>query len=1163
VTRTGLLLAACLLLAAVAAHAQEPTAGPAAPGAVPARPPAEEYLTPGRNWGRELRGGEAHSYLLWLEAGQYVRAVVEQKGVDVAVRVYAPSGAKLAEVDSPNGAQGPEPAELIAETTGEYRVEVSALDGKAAAGRYEIRVEELRQATQQDRARTDAERVIAEAEQLRVRGTDEALREALGKYNEALPLLRSLKETGREAHVLVQVGWVFRRLGESAKSLEYYHRALPLWRALGEVGEESNTLSNIAVAFVSAGDGQKALEYYHQALALWRAAGNVKEEGYTLHNIGVVHWQLGDSQKALEYFNQALPLRRAAGDRPGEALTLLGIATTHESLGRLHEALEYYNIALTLLEAVGDPRGEATALTSIGSTYLKLGESQKAFGYYGRALTLIRAVGDRRQEASTLSSIGAAYWQPLGDSQKALEYLNQALSLWRAAAGGSGAVPSLRSGEASTLQRLGAIHGAEGDARRALEYLEQALSLARAIGNQQQEAYDLDTIGIVYGSLLGDPRKALELYEQALTLRRATGDRMGEAITLSHIGAAHHLSGRLEEAARYLRQALALHREVGDRNGEAETLKQAAGVERDLGHLGEAREQIEAALGIHEGARSQLYSQQLRATLTASRQDYYETYIDVLMRLHRERPAAGYDAEALRASERARARGLLEILTESRADIRQGVDAGLLERERSTRQRLSFTAERLTRLLGERHAPEQEAELRGEVESLLAEYQEVEARIREVSPRYAALTQPRPLGAPEIRRLLDKDTLLLEYSLGEERSYLWVLSSDGLQSFVLPRRAAVEEQARKVYELLAARNKSIDFEEADRRRERVAEADAEYPAAAGALSQMILAPAAALLKGKRLLVVGDGVLQYLPFAALPLPEAAARGPQAGGFVPLIAGHEVVSLPSASALTELRKETAARRPAPKAVAVLADPVFESRDGRVKANNTQTGSARPDDTGVENSLLRSVIDISQPDENRHYTFPRLPYTRREAEAIVALVPAGQSEKAVDFDASRAAATDPRLAEYRYVHFATHALLNTRHPELSGVVLSLYDRGGREQDGFLLAHEVYNLRLPAEMVTLSGCRTGLGKEVRGEGLVGLTRGFMYAGAARVLVSLWDVNDESTAELMSRLYRGVLKEGLSPAAALRRAQLGMWKEARWRAPYYWAPFVLHGEYR
>jgi CHAT domain-containing protein len=191
------------------------------------------------------------------------------------------------------------------------------------------------------------------------------------------------------------------------------------------------------------------------------------------------------------------------------------------------------------------------------------------------------------------------------------------------------------------------------------------------------------------------------------------------------------------------------------------------------------------------------------------------------------------------------------------------------------------------------------------------------------------------------------------------------------------------------------------------------------------------------------------------------------------------------------------------------------------------------------------------------------PRLPFTRREAKAILQHVPAQAAFTAFDFDASVATATDPRLAEYRFVHFATHGFLNAEHPELSGLVLSLVDRGGAPQPGFLTAADVFNLELSADLVVLSGCRTALGKDVRGEGLVGLNRGFMYAGARRVLASLWPVDDAVTATLMDRFYANMLgAPHQRPAAALRAAQLALMKEPRSQHPYFWAAFQLQGEW-
>jgi CHAT domain-containing protein len=296
------------------------------------------------------------------------------------------------------------------------------------------------------------------------------------------------------------------------------------------------------------------------------------------------------------------------------------------------------------------------------------------------------------------------------------------------------------------------------------------------------------------------------------------------------------------------------------------------------------------------------------------------------------------------------------------------------------------------------------------------------------------------------------------------------------------------------------------------------------------------------------MIVADGVLHYIPFAALPSPDTRR---------PLIARHELVSLPSASVLAEMRRDLTGRKAAAKAVAVFADPVFNTDDPRLKPESDK--SLRQ--SGRESSsrdLERAMRDLGVGER-----FTRLSFSRREAQAIASIAPAGQVMKALDFEASRATATAAGISQYRVVHFATHGLLNSEHPELSGVVLSLVDRQGQPQNGFLRLHDVYNLKLPAELIVLSACETGLGKEIRGEGIVGLTRGFMYAGAARVVASLWRVDDAATSEVMKLFYRGMFNRGLRPAAALREAQVEIWKQDRWRSPYFWAAFTLQGEYR
>jgi CHAT domain-containing protein len=507
---------------------------------------------------------------------------------------------------------------------------------------------------------------------------------------------------------------------------------------------------------------------------------------------------------------------------------------------------------------------------------------------------------------------------------------------------------------------------------------------------------------------------------------------------------------------------------------------------------------------------------------------------------------------------------LLELLTEAHADIRQGIDPILLERERSLQQLLRDKTERQIRLLSGRHTAEQAADLTKELEALKIDYQQVEVQIRATSPRYAALTQPQPLRAEQIQHLLDKDTLLLEYALGEERSYLWAVSLTAIKSYELPKRTEIETAAMRFYASLTTPNQQ-QRNVNQKRGLQIGGSDGRQPAdATASLSEILLAPVASQLGNKRLVIVADGALMYVPFSALSLPRVGRNRKTikwAAGYRPLMVDHEVVNLPSASTLAILRQETAGRKMALKTVAVLADPVFDGDDERV----TAAANRKPVDNDAKRSIeetrfIRGSAETSTTGTSLR--IQRLPGTRHEAERIAAFAPSA-SMKLLDFDASRVAAHSTSLAEYRYVHFATHGFLNSVSPDLSGIVLSMVDREGRPQNGFLLTNEVFNLHLPAEMIVLSACKTGLGKEVKGEGLVGLTRGLMYAGAPRVIVSLWNVSDEATSEMMARLYRGVLKEHLSPAAALRMSQVEMWKQKRWRRPYYWASFVLQGEWR
>ena len=914
------------------------------------------------------------------------------------------------------------------------------------------------------------------------------------------------------------------------RAIVKYEEALSLWRSVGDQSGEAETLTGAAQVLNYLGERQRAIEYFQRAIALWKAVGDGKGQAIALSGIGMVYYALGAHRQALDYLNQSLLLRRSLKDPGAEATALNSIGVIYHALGEPQKALDCYQQSLPLLRAAGNRGGEASALNSMGAAFRVMGEPQQALTYFKQALSLQRAVGAPREMALMLTNIGALYYR-LGDAQQALDYYDQALPLRREAGD--------RAGQAITLTSIGAAHLSLGDPRRAMEYLKQALSLSEGGQSRSEEAQALTFLSAA-SSALGSKQQALEYLNRALTLWRAIGERQGESGALIRMGRIYREQGAPQLASKCLEEALRLARDIGETGSEAVALADIARVESDLGDLDQALNRVETALNLVETLRARIRADDLRVSFLASRHRDYEFYTDLLMRMHERRPSAGYDALAFEASERARGRNLLEVLSATRADIRQGVDPLLLERQRSLQRQIN-AKERLRMQLVGGNQIEKSAVIEKELRALLAEHQEVQGQMLIQSPHYAALTDPVPLKLNEIqRRSLDRDTLLLEYALGEERSFLWAVTPTSLCVYTLPRRAEIEAVALRAYGLLTKSN----------RRQYTGSSEL----AAAELSLMILGPVVAELGRKRLAIVSDGVLQYVPFGALPNPGDGGGAKSKRS--PLIVDHEIIYLPSASVLATMRHEMSERRRAARTVAVFSDPVFNSDDPRVKRARIGGEKANGDESKTKSDFLRSARETGLT------SFERLVHTRKEAEAIIALAPPEQGFKALDFAASRATVMSAGLDQYCIVHFATHGLLNSRSPELSGIVLSLVDESGRAQEGFLRAYEIYNLKLNADLVVLSACSTALGKEIKGEGLAGLTRGFMYAGTPRVIASLWNVRDEATAELMKRFYRNMLIGKSSPAAALREAQISMWREPRWAAPYYWAGFVLQGEW-
>jgi CHAT domain-containing protein/tetratricopeptide (TPR) repeat protein len=1100
-------------------------------------------LTSNEHLTRELSAGESHAYRVALDAGQYFHALVEARGTDAVVTLAAPGGQTLVRLDCRK--REPTPVSLVVEVSGTYRLEVRSLEERDARGRYELRVEEVRPAVASDKYRIAAESFFAEGEQLLNDGEAESSRSAVNKYKEASSSWRAAGDRREEAHALKRAGDVHLSLSEYQPALSYYKQALAVAVETGGRRGEGEAADGIAYVYLTLGLNQKALALCARALKLSRAANDRRTEAQAINNLGEIQYGLGKLPRSIDFFQQALPLWRELGDRQGQALAFLNMGYTYSDLGQTRQAFDSYNQALALWQSARERRGEAVTLTALGRLYSRVGESQEALDFFERAMPLIHRVGDPVEEARVFTGMAFVYGR-VGEKQAALDYYERALSLFRAA--------NYLNGEASTLGSAGRVYYSLGDNQKAFEYHRRALLIFREVSDQRSEVSELKEIGRLYDSG-GDKTGALKTYLLALSFERAQKDLSEQIDTLNLMGRVYEGQARMRRALECYERALSLSREAEYRFGEAATLYNLSRAERAGGDLTAARSRAESALEVAESLRAKVASQDLRASYFASVRQLYELYINLLMELHGRNPDAGYDAAAFEACERGRARSLLETLAAARVGLREKAAPELLEREAALREQLSRELKRRAQPAeaGQLGA-EDAAALTREIDELTARYHEAGAQVRVSVTEYTAQSQPRPLGLREIRErdLDDDNTLLLEFSLGEERSYLWVVSRNSLRSYELPPRGEIEAAAGRVRSLLVA-PALVQGESFDSRRERMKGTEDAYRREASALSEMLLAQTAAGLGTKRLLIVADGALQYIPFSALPVPG------RVGDPTPLLVEHEVTHQPSASALATLRGVEEKRRPAARAVAVFADPVFDADDSRLlsgRDSSYETAQART----REAELSRALGDVG-PTWDRG-NIPRLLASRAEAEGILGVMSDGDNLNAIGFDADKDAATGPELSQYRIIHFATHGVLDSEHPELSGLLLSRFDSSGRPKEGFLRLDDIYNLNLPADLVVLSACNTGLGKDVKGEGLVGLVRGFMYAGSTRVVASLWKVDDDATAELMTRFYREMLEEKKSPAAALREAQVAMWRQRHWHAPYYWAAFVLQGEY-
>jgi CHAT domain-containing protein len=1000
----------------------------------------------------------------------------------------------------------------------------------------------------QSDARERAQQIAAEAQDYAVSLEERQL--ALQKLQESARLFLSIGSHGEAAAVLNRVGRLQFVLSRHQDAIESYQQALSLVKASGPRNTEVDSLNGLAMVYLKP-KWKQAREILETALRLSERENYVAGSAEALLEQSQLENNNISNAVALQTAQRALALWMSLGDKRGLARTYSQIGQCSLAQNILSDATQNYEAALQLWRELNDVPEQAEVLINLSIVEYRRANWPSSISLLTQAEGLI----DERAEPGKMGQIHAILadtFNRTGLPENSIIHYRRAMEYYQLAEDSYGQVYSLWGSAWSHYL---------------LERFPEALDLFNLALSRAQRKVDVALCNEYLGRVFlatGEYPAALRHLRLALATYNLSANPRESAQVLALLAQIAEKQGQFGSARQNYRQALAEFQRLSDRANESVVYYALGRLELKQDNLEAAEDFLRQSIDITEDIRRTFTVRDLTAAFSATVHERYESYIECLMRKHQKDPTAGFAVRAFEISERARARSLAEVLRATQTNLIAGLDPHLAEQERTLRQSLQVKEDDRITLLGKAYKKEDLDSLDAELAQVKSDYKQVTATIQARYPAYAQITKPADWTLSQIQQqvVTDDQTLLLEYSLGTNRSYVWAVTHTEISSYELPGRAQIEAEARRFYELLSAGQSKKPLTSTELQ-DRIQKAQAELPDVAAALSKTLLTQVANQLGKKRLIIVADGFLQYIPFQTLSLPVNSGRSDSvlsatAEDARPLILDHEIINEPSASILGLVSSESANRKPAKGSVAVLADPVFEINDPRV---TLQGSNVSPGVEGFQKEQTTTAFrDVGQSVDGRE--IPRLLASREEARAIMNVVPWRTGFEATDFEANRATVTGPQLEQYRVVHFATHAFLDDKNPEASGIFLSLVDKKGLPQRGFLGLNDIYSLKLPVDLVVLSACNTGLGKDVKGEGLIGLTRGFMYAGAGGVAASLWRVDDEATAELMKHFYEGMFKGGLTPAQALQQAQITIWKQKRWKAPYFWAGFVIQGQY-
>jgi CHAT domain-containing protein/Tfp pilus assembly protein PilF len=977
--------------------------------------------------------------------------------------------------------------------------------------------------------------------------------EALNNYSEALKVFEKIKLNKGIADSSYGLGKVYEKLTEYEKGVTALRTAVSLHEQLGDykaVGLDLNQLATIEMRranyaevqslvdkaikihdrvdnktglseayrilgrkFLNTGNAPKALELGQQAISLAEQTKDRKGMALTLNMLGIAHVALGNYSQALNSYERALTIVEQLGDKEATAQSLANLAQIHHRQGNYDQALEEYRKSLAITREIKHKYGIAINLTGFALTRWRQGHYSEVLDKMEEAQKIWEESGDRQNLSLALMNLGAIYGD-IGNDDLALQHYLRSVELLK------------ETGEKNYLWRslnsVGQVYARRKQYETALNYYSQSLKLAEETGNKQGICINHNYLGKMkeqmqnYQAALVDYKKTLEIAEQM-------GDKPMQGRALLDLGSVHYAMGMQDQAAKDLAEAIRISQEMGHQEILIDSFHLQGLVYSKLGQKEKGRKSMENAISVIEGSRKELELPEEKASFLEKKLTVYEDLIQLLVQMERH-------SEALQFAERSKARAFLDLLSEAKIHPEKDLKPEL-KKNKLLLQAKHVEIQKKLRFEHEKDKidPITIGNLEGELLQIEKQYLQLKREIRKQNPNYSALADPQPIGINDVRKLLDKTTALLEYSVGESNSYLFLVTSSNLKVITLPGEKELSGQIEKLREVI---------QKPDQLLQELESTHTSYMDISSRLYDILIKPVhLELVDKKMLLIVPDGTLNYLPFEVLLTNKPQTHKIDFAKLPYLIRKFQMHYAPSVSVLTAIDTNLSLRKARnSKDLLATADPIYGSQPGGTRGGNQD---------------IYGIIKTAS-------SLPSLPNTRLEVQQIAELYPKEKVTLLIGKEANEKNIKQTELRDYRLLHFAAHGIINEDQSEFSSLVLTMDEDG--QEDGFLMMREVFDLKLNADLVTLSACRTALGQRIRGEGINSLARAFLYAGTNSVLVSLWDVSDKSTAALMKRIYANVSENDANKAVALTKAKLKMIEDGTYSHPYYWAPFVLIG---